>query len=304
MKKLAGNIMQTCKQREYKKRFNNVLTHMHRFLDTPLTLDDLACVAHFSKYHFQRQFSSVMGMSPSQYLQQLRLERSAFELAFRTKPICDIAFASQFQSQEAYSRSFKKYLGKSPLNFRKMTPWEDWHSHSLSLANQHLRMFKMDEQFNVQHVEIIDFNTTNIARLTHVGQPALVMKTVSRFIEWRRMQGNLSPKHSDTFNVLYNDPNSVAPSDYRFDVACGVNAPIADNDVGVENAVIEAGKCARLTCIGSNETMAQAIHFLYEQWLLSNDAECDDRPLFVKRVTMHPEVPMTQQEFEIYLPIK
>ena len=162
----------------------------------------------------------------------------------------------------------------------------------------------MSHSYNNQQVTIIDFPTTPIARLRHVGQPALVMKTVSSFIQWRRTQNNLSPKESDTFNVLYDDPNTVDANKYRFDVACSVNDKINENDVGVENALIHEGKCARLRCTGTNETMAQAIQYLYGEWLVVNEHECDDRPLFVKRVAMYPEVAMHQQVFEIFLPIR
>lgn len=291
-------------QHRYKERFRKVIHYIHQHLDESVSLDDLAEVAHFSKYHFQRQFSAMFGLSPIQYLQQIRLERSAFELAFRAHSICDIAFNSQFQSHEAFSRAFKRMMGQSPLQFRHMTPWEKLHHSTLNLSDYNTRLLSMDFTTAEQQVEIIDFPTTNIARLSHVGEPALVMKTVAHFIEWRRAQGNLSPQQTDTYNILYDDPNNVAASDYRFDVACSVKEPISDNDVGVENAVIDGGKCARLKCVGTNEVMAQAIHYLYGEWLIDNNAECDDRPLFVKRVTMFPEVAMDQQSFEIYLPIK
>ncbi|MGB1296752.1 MAG: AraC family transcriptional regulator [Psychrobium sp.] len=288
----------------YKERYRKVIQYIHQHLDESISLEDLAKLAHLSKYHFQRQFSAIFGLSPIQYLQQMRLARSAFELAFRTHSICDIAFNSQFQSQEAYSRAFKRAMGQSPLQFRQMTPWEKLHHSSLNLSDQNTRLLSMDFTTTEQQVEIIDFPTTNIARLSHIGEPALVMKTVARFIEWRRAQGNLSPQQSDTFNILYEDPNSVVASDYRFDVACSVKQAISDNEVGVENAVIDGGKCARLKCVGTNELMAQAIQYLYGEWLVENNAECDDRPLLVKRVTMYPEVAMNQQEFEIYLPLK
>ena len=288
----------------YKTRFIQIIEYINQNLDTSMNLEHLANIAHFSKFHFQRQFSAVMGMSAHQYIQQLRLERSAYELAFRQDDICNIAFRGHFQSQEAFSRAFKKYMGQSPLRFRKLTPWQAWHFKQQTQSDHNLRITPVSHSFNNQQVTIIDFPTTPIARLRHVGQPALVMKTVSSFIQWRRTQNNLSPKESDTFNVLYDDPNTVDANEYLFDVACSVNDKINENDVGVENALIHEGKCARLRCTGTNETMAQAIQYLYGEWLVVNEHECDDRPLFVKRVAMYPEVAMHQQVFEIFLPIR
>ncbi len=290
------------KQR-YQARFKQVVDYIHQHLDCSMNLGDLAKVAHFSKYHFQRQFTAVMGVSPIQYIQQLRLERSAYELAFRQGDICNIAFRGHFQSQEAFSRAFKKYMGQSPLRFRKSTPWRKWHAKQQTQSAFNLRTISVNNSFNIQQVSIIDFPTTPIACLTHQGQPALVMKTVSTFIAWRKAQGNLSPKVSDTFNVLYHDPQTVPASEYRFDVACSVSSPIAENESGVVNATLAQCRCATLRFIGSNEDMAQAISFLYGQWLPQSGEDCSEHPLFVKRLAMYPEVAMHQQEFELYLPI-
>ena len=290
------------KQR-YQARFKQVVDYIHQHLDCSMNLDVLANIAHFSKYHFQRQFTAVMGVSSHQYIQQLRLERSAYELAFRQDDICNIAFRGHFQSQEAFSRAFKKYMGQSPLRFRKLTPWQDWHAKQQTLRAYNLRTISMNDSFNTQQVTIIDFPATPVARLTHQGEPALVMKTVSTFIAWRIAQGNLSPKVSDTFNVLYHDPQTVPANEYRFDIACSVFSPIAENESGVVNATLAQCRCATLKLTGSNDDMAQAISFLYGQWLPQSGEECSEHPLFVKRLAMYPEVAMHQQKFELYLPI-
>lgn len=288
------------RQRQYTKRFKRVLKFIDEHLDESIDLNQLAKVANFSKCHFQRQFSEYLGMSAFHYIGQLRLQRSAYELAFRQHTICDIAFNSHFQSQEAFSRAFKKCFGQSPLKFRRATPWQTWHLASSAIQ---IRNRFMHATFTLDHVEITQFPSTDIALLAHHGNPALVMKTVSQFIQWRKVQGNLSPSVSDTFNILHHDPQTVTSSEYRFDVACAVTHPITDNDVGVVNDKIMSCRCAMIRCVGSNEDMNQAIQFLYGHWLPQSNEACLERPLFVKRVFMYPEVAMHEQEFEIYLPL-
>lgn len=284
----------------YAQRFERVLQYIHDHLDQTINLSVLANVANFSKFHFQRQFSTCFGLSASQYITQLRLDRSAHQLVFRQQSIFDIALDSHFQSQEAFSRAFKKHLGHSPLKFRRSTPWESWH---FKMPASQLRNKLMQTNSSKYYVTITHFPSTPVALLSHVGNPALVMHTVSQFIAWRKAQGNLSPKTSDTFNILYHDPATVPASEYRFDVACSTSAIITKNEIGVVNDLIDSCRCAIVRCTGSNEAMAQAIHFLYGQWLPSSNEECSDRPLFVKRVAMYPDVAMHQQVFEIYLPL-
>lgn len=284
----------------YVQRFERVLQYIDDHIDETINLSELANVASFSKFHFQRQFSVCFGISASQYITQLRLDRSAHQLAFRQQSIFDIALDSNFQSQEAFSRAFKKHLGHSPLKFRRSTPWESWH---FKMSALQLRNKLMPTNSSEYHVTITHFPPTPVALLPHVGNPALVMRTVSQFIAWRKAQGNLSPKTSDTFNILYHDPATVPANEYRFDVACSTSATINDNETGVVNEVIDACRCAMIKCTGSNEAMAQAIHYLYGDWLPQSNEECAERPLFVKRVAMYPDVAMHEQVFEIYLPL-
>lgn len=286
--------------RNYHQRFKRVLAYIDDRLDDELDLTKLAEIASFSKFHFQRQFSAYLGISASEYIRQLRLERSAHMLAFRRIAICDIAFDCHFSSQEAYSRAFKKHFGVSPFKFRKATPWEAWCTRSYAVE---LRSKLMISSTVEQQVTVVEFPTTPIAVLSHYGDPSLVMQTVARFVEWRRAQGNLSPSVSDTFNIMYDDPNNVPTQTYRFDIACSVNSPVSENTSNVVNATIEGGRCAKLNVTGSNDDLAMAIHSLYGEWLPQTNYQCRDTPLFVKRVAMYPEVALHQQVFEVYLPL-
>ena len=67
------------KQREqaYAKRFGQVLDHIDRHLDRPLSIAALSRVAHFSRFHFHRQFSSYVGLPPNRYIQLARLRRAS-----------------------------------------------------------------------------------------------------------------------------------------------------------------------------------------------------------------------------------
>jgi len=286
---------------QYSQRFKRVLKYIDDHLDDEINLAILAEIADFSKFHFQRQFSACFGVSASQYIVQLRLDRSAHLLAFYDDSICDIAFHTHFQSQEAFSRAFKKRFGKTPLKFRRLTPWESWHCCSQIIKNKDYFMRTNASNINVN---IINFPATKIASLSHIGNPKLVMRTVSKFIEWRKEQGNLSPDVSDTFNILHHDPALVPIDAYRFDVACSIVDTIADNAYGIVNGVLESCRCAVIYCVGSNDDMSQAINFLYSDWLPSSNEECSDIPLFVKRIAMYPNVAMHEQIFEIHLPLK
>jgi AraC family transcriptional regulator len=62
---------------EYAARINTVIDYIERNLGKKLTLDELASVAKFSKFHFLRIFNAFNGETLFQFIQRLRLEKSA-----------------------------------------------------------------------------------------------------------------------------------------------------------------------------------------------------------------------------------
>lgn len=100
--------------------------HSH---DPEITLDAVAAAAGLSLYHFGRTFRETMGVSPMQYLRELRVRQSCGLLQGTALRINEIAHAVGFRDPLHFSRVFHEINGISPLAFRKeaeklKTPWE------------------------------------------------------------------------------------------------------------------------------------------------------------------------------------
>jgi AraC family transcriptional regulator len=86
----------------------------------PLTLADLAAIAALSPYHFARQFSYRYGLTPMAFVRARRLGLAAKLLASPRPPaLIDLAFDTGFESQEGFTRAFKRAFGVSPGRYRK-----------------------------------------------------------------------------------------------------------------------------------------------------------------------------------------
>ena len=99
--------------------FVPLLAWIEERLDTPLTLELIAKRAGFSAYHFSRMFTARMGRSVMAHVRGRRLVRSARRLC--TEPevkLMDLALDCGFESQEAFTRAFKRLFGASPGRFR------------------------------------------------------------------------------------------------------------------------------------------------------------------------------------------
>lgn len=83
-----------------------------------LTLDDLAAIAHVSKYYLAHTFSREYGTSPINYLQSCRIQESLYLLAETRMSLSQIAGMLGFSSPSYFSQSFRRIQGMSPMAYR------------------------------------------------------------------------------------------------------------------------------------------------------------------------------------------
>lgn len=87
-------------------------------LDKSLSLNDVAARSGYSKWHLQRMFRGVTGNALGSYIRTRRLSRAASELCLHNQSILDIALQSGFDSQQSFSRAFKRQFSQTPGAYR------------------------------------------------------------------------------------------------------------------------------------------------------------------------------------------
>lgn len=85
-------------------------------LDQPLFLDNVAAKAGYSKWHLQRMFKNITQQAIGSYIRARRLSRAAVALRLTSRPILDIALQYLFDSQQTFTRAFKKQFGIHQLS--------------------------------------------------------------------------------------------------------------------------------------------------------------------------------------------
>ncbi len=283
-------------------RYHRVFEYIDKHLDEVLNVDVLSQIACLSKFHFHRQFSALYGIGVGAYIRLVRLKRASYQLSFRdNQKVVEIAFIAGYESPEAFSNAFTRTMGQSPSAFRKQShdaPWQDKYE-----PISKLRQKVMIEKAQTPEVSIVDFPETSIAVLAHKGPAETLGQTIRQFIAWRK-QHHTPPTKSKTFNIVYDDPATTEPEQYRFDVCASVKAKVPDNNHGVINKIIPGGRCALVRHIGPDDIIEQTVSYLYGEWLTKNDEEHRDFPLFFERVTFFPDVTESEMITDIYLPLR
>ena len=87
--------------------------------ETIPSLETLAERSGYSRFHFLRMFSRVLGVTPHQYLVRSRLRHAARLLAEDNRDVTDIAYDVGFGDLSNFVRTFHRAAGLSPLKFRQ-----------------------------------------------------------------------------------------------------------------------------------------------------------------------------------------
>ncbi len=106
--------------RQYDRAIQRAIEWIEARLHEEISADDVADRASFSKYHFHRIFQARVGMSITAYIRMRRLANAAVALIHTNVRILDMAMDYRFESQEAFTRAFKKMYRLPPGQYRKL----------------------------------------------------------------------------------------------------------------------------------------------------------------------------------------
>ena len=99
-----------------------IMTEATRWLEDhyaeKVTIDQLTTFMGYRKSRLFTLFRDLTGLTPIEWLNQLRVEKAAVLLADRTLSIQQVCRAVGFQSQAFFAKMFRRYKGLSPSRYR------------------------------------------------------------------------------------------------------------------------------------------------------------------------------------------
>jgi AraC-like DNA-binding protein len=95
-----------------------LITYIEEHLQDSLTITELCSIMHFHPNYFIRYFKEATGLSPMEYISDLRIEHAKRLLQSDSMSIQTIATQVGFNSSYYFSRIFKKKTGFTPSDYR------------------------------------------------------------------------------------------------------------------------------------------------------------------------------------------
>lgn len=119
---------------EWVKAINNAIAYMENHLTDAITLKDIAESVYISAFHFQRAFSIMTGITPTEYLRNRRLSQAGAEIANGNGRVIDIALKYGYDSPESFTKAFSRFHGFSPMQVRKGSPVKFMNRYTLRIT--------------------------------------------------------------------------------------------------------------------------------------------------------------------------
>ncbi|MCC6422603.1 MAG: helix-turn-helix transcriptional regulator [Phycisphaerales bacterium] len=84
------------------------------------TLDEIAKPSHLSPYHFHRQFSDLIGLTPKHFMLECQIQKAKQQLAGGDAALPEISKSCGFSHQSHFTSRFKQATGLTPTRWRRM----------------------------------------------------------------------------------------------------------------------------------------------------------------------------------------
>ncbi|MHB9133993.1 MAG: GyrI-like domain-containing protein [Armatimonadota bacterium] len=285
----------------YKAYFAQVyraIGYIEEHLTDEVNVLEIAEYAGYSAFHFGRIFQGLTGESVMEYVRKRRLTMAACALVQTKRRILDIAVEYQYDSQEAFTRSFKRAYGMTPGVYRRRGV--------LMLLCVPLTLpLLMAPVRKGEHMEpkIVDKEAMLVVGLKYTGKnehreiPALWDDFLPRC---REVQHIAEP------NVCLGVCGDMQ-ADGAFSYLAGVPVTVeADISEGMVAWHVPAAKYAVFTHRGpldGENSLASTNAYIYREWLPASGYQRADTPdleLYDHRFAFGQE----QSEMDIYIPIK
>ena len=121
LKVLLLQLLQMAENGGGQSALSGALQYIHLHYADRITLQELADLEHISVSYLARRFRRITGMTVTDYINYVRVERARYLLATTDKPVQEISYLVGYESPQYFSRVFRARCGETPAAFRRST---------------------------------------------------------------------------------------------------------------------------------------------------------------------------------------
>lgn len=294
-------------QTDYISRINAVFDFIGENLDQDISLDELARVSCFSKYHFSRIFDAVVGETPFEFIKRIRLEKAASLLRIHPQlTVTEIALECGFNSLEVFSRNFSDYFSKTPTQWRNGSAENRNQSQDFKKAASYVGSeLNMNQNMeSLQSAEVRDLPDQTVVYVRHTGPYAgdktLFNRLFEKLFAWAGPRGLMEQNDAAPLAIYHDDPCVTADEKLRLSICLPVS-PEAQIDGEIGKMQISGGRFLVAKFNIAPERIPEAWQWIYGNWFPQSGYQ----PADVLPFEVYPEPPKNGKlTVEICVPLK
>lgn len=140
------------------------IAYIEQNLKTDITAEELACMAGYSVWHYQRMFAQVVGVPLAAYINRRRLDRALAEISANRNAI-DAALEYGFDSYSGFYKAFLRMYGCSPKKYLSLYGTHQSVSEDLTMFTETelrkvLKNWNIPQDMSISDVKIVDGTIT------------------------------------------------------------------------------------------------------------------------------------------------
>lgn len=224
----------------YYERIQKSIDYIESRLKDDIDIEKAAQEAYMSCSNYYRIFFALTGYSVKEYIRQRRISSAVKEIKEMDGSILDIALVYGFESNEAFTRAFKRVTGYPPSAFRKsnlkylfervniLEKYYDIQNGELLEKYPDIKVLKELEPFRVAYYCFYGFKPENGA--------------FSVMSEWLKRSGLRFEE--DKLRIFgFNNPGPTGPNqtEYGYEVWVTIGDDVIVNDSLVKTKTFEGG---------------------------------------------------------------
>jgi len=309
--KIKNESIQEKSFKEYTFRINKVIDFTRLHIEREISLDELAKVSNFSKFHFLRIFKAITRVTPNDFITRLKLARAKFILMNNLDiTISDIAYLVGYSSVSSFSKTFKKVNKISPSEWRAIKknsnigqPLEDNDNYLAPiLFNKYKTNMELTKNVNLEVKELKDIPVIYVRNFSiQVHDSNQFSKMFETLIDWANPRKLLNFPTTKALTVYRSLPDSKGM--VQADVCISVPQEVNGEGI-IGKTIIKGGKYVVLHKEGSLDECFSAWDYLYNEWFPNSGYQPDDRGVYLNHLNDSKTHPDGLHIFDMCISIK
>lgn len=255
----------------YLKQLQQGIDYIEAHLDFDIRLEDVASAANLSQWHFQRIFKAATNETLKTYIRTRRLANALEKLLTTNMRIVDIAMLAGFESQESFTRAFKKAFDMTPHAYRK-------------IGNKNLFLKKV--QFNTEYLNHIHQNISLEPEI-YVQKSLKLVGIKTHFYSVDSEKNNIAEKLPPLWEAIlkrmHEIPHLVPEFGYGIIQQTKDKTDLLEyyavfevekfglTPKGMECFEIPETTYAKFTHAGKSQLLNETVNYIYSNWLLQSE---------------------------------